>query len=59
MERNEIYILNPHYHLRNDTRRIVMFSKNKTDANSSSNWYSFIHPLQALMLMWGTERNVY
>lgn len=59
MERNEIYILNPHYHLRNDTRRIVMFSKNRTDANSSSNWYSFIHPLQALMLSFFTfERSL-
>lgn len=59
MERNEIYILNPHYHLRNDTRRIVMFSKNRTDANSLSNWYSFIHPLQALMLSFFTfERSL-
>ncbi len=56
MKKNEIYILNPHYHLRNDTRRILLFSKIRTDERSSNNWYGFIHPLQALMLSFFTYK---
>lgn len=56
MKNNEIYILNPQYHLRNDTRRILMFSKIRTDKRSSNNWYGFIHPLQALMLSFFTYK---
>lgn len=56
MKSDKIYILNPHYHLRNDTKRILLFSKFRTDERSSDNWYGFIHPLQALMLSFFTYR---
>ena len=59
MTNNDIYILNPHYHLRNDTRRILLFSKFHTNGKSSNNWYGFIHPLQAIMLGFFTyKRNL-
>lgn len=56
MKKDEIYILNPHYHLRNDARRILLFSKFRTDGRSLNNWYAFIHPLQALMLSFFTYK---
>lgn len=56
MKKNDIYVLNPYYHLRNDTRRILLFSKCQTDENSSNNWYTFIHPLQAIMLSFFTYK---
>lgn len=54
MDKGEVYRLNPQYHLRNDVRRILLYSKAHTDERSSRNWYAFIHPLQALMLSFFT-----
>lgn len=54
--KDKIYILNPQYHLRNDTRRILLFSKSSVDERSSANWYAFLHPLQAVLLSFFTYR---
>lgn len=56
MKNNDVYILNPHYYLRNDIRRILLYSKSQTDVRSCSNWYAFIHPLQAVMLSFFTYK---
>lgn len=56
MDNNDIYILNPQYYLRNDVRRILLYSKSRTDIRSCSNWYALIHPLQAVMLSFFTYR---
>ena len=44
---NSVYILNPDYVIRNDTRRVVIFSKSKSNHLSAPNWESFLHPLHA------------
>jgi len=44
---NEVYVLNPDYAMRNDSRRIVLFSGNKTNPLSIPQWESFLHPLHA------------
>lgn len=51
---DKVYILNPHYHLRHDIHRVVLFSRGGTDAVCSRNWHTFIHPLQAAMLSFFT-----
>ena len=56
MNNNDVYILNPQYYLRNDVRRILLYSKSRTDIRSCSNWYAFIHPLQAVMLSFFTHK---
>jgi radical SAM protein with 4Fe4S-binding SPASM domain len=44
---NEVYIFNPDYKMRNDLRRIIMFSGSKSNYQSVPNWDSFLHPLHA------------
>ena len=44
---NEVYIFNPDYVMRNDSHRVVIFSKNKLNFFSAPNWESFLHPLHA------------
>lgn len=51
---DKTYILNPHYHLRHDIHRVVLFSKGGTDYDYSRNWHTFIHPLQAALLSFFT-----
>jgi len=46
-DKNEIYILNPDYVMRNDSHRVVLFSRDKTSQLSTSHWESFLHPLHA------------
>lgn len=52
---NNIYVLNPSYHLRNDIHRIALFSKSGGSGSSSGDWATFIHPLQAVMLSFFTH----
>ena len=44
---SEVYIFNPDYVMRNDSHRIVLFSKNKPNRLSVPDWESFLHPLHA------------
>ena len=46
----EILLLNPDYHFKNDYDRIVMYSVQQVHDYSSSDWVSFIHPVQAFIL---------
>lgn len=57
--RNKTYIFNPGYQLRHDLHRIVLFSKTEVDENSSQEWCSFIHPVQAGMLSFFTHNRNY
>lgn len=54
MNLDKVYVLNPHYHLRHDIHRVVLFSKGGTDYDCSRNWHTFIHPLQAALLSFFT-----
>lgn len=54
-ETNKVYVLNPHYHLRHDIHRVVLFSTGMGVATDCSlHWHTFIHPLQAVMLSFFT-----
>jgi len=44
---NSVFILNPDYVIRNDSHRVVLFSRDKTSPLSVSHWESFLHPLHA------------
>lgn len=46
----EIFVLNPDYHFKNDYDRIAMYSIKNVQQDSSSNWISYIHPIQAAIL---------
>ncbi len=52
---DKVYLLNPHYHLRHDIHRVVLFSRGGTDQDCSRNWQTFIHPLQAALLSFFTH----
>lgn len=52
---NDIIILNPDYYLKNDLKRIILYSKNNVSKQSNSNWMSFLHPLQATILSFFTH----
>lgn len=56
---DKVYILNPHYHLKHDIHRVILFSRGKDDENCSYQWHSFIHPLQAAMLSFFTYHRPY
>jgi radical SAM protein with 4Fe4S-binding SPASM domain len=43
----EVYIFNPAYVMKNDLRRVVIYSGFRTNHLSVRNWESFLHPLQA------------
>lgn len=53
---NKIYILNPNYDLRNDIYRVILFSRDRMNKSSSTNWSSFIHPVQAALLSFFTAK---
>ena len=44
---SEVYIFNPDYVMRNDSYRIVLFSKGKYNRLSVPEWESFLHPVHA------------
>jgi radical SAM protein with 4Fe4S-binding SPASM domain len=44
---NEVYILNPAYVMRNDLRRVMIYSGRSSNRLSVRNWESFLHPLHA------------
>ena len=50
MNKEDIIILNPDYHFKNDLDRIAMYSKKNVAVYSSSEWISYIHPAQAMIL---------
>lgn len=52
---DKVYLLNPHYHLRHDVHRVVLFARGGTDQECSRNWQGFIHPLQAALLSFFTH----
>lgn len=56
---NKVYVLNPHYHLRHDIHRVVLYAGNGTEAECSSNWHTFIHPLQAVVLSFFTYNRTF
>lgn len=45
-----IVILNPDYSLKNDLKRVCLFSRNSCIHNGRVNWRSFIHPMQGILL---------
>ena len=47
---DKFIILNPDYHFKNDIDRIVLQSSKKVQNYSSSDWISYIHPVQAFIL---------
>lgn len=47
---NDIIILNPDYYLKNDLKRIILYSKNNVSKQSNYKWISFLHPIQAAIL---------
>jgi len=44
---NEVYIFNPAYTMRNDAKRIVLYSGREYSQLSVPNWESFLHPVHA------------
>ncbi len=44
------YIFNEDYYLKNDVKRIILYSHSELKNNSSKDWGSFIHPLHAKLL---------
>lgn len=50
MDTNDIWVLNPDYHFRNDFDRICLYSKNYVKLDSNKDWTSFIHPYQFVIL---------
>ena len=50
MNKDGIVVLNPDYHFKNDIDRIVIYSKSEVASYSSSDWVSYIHPAQAIIL---------
>lgn len=50
MDREKVYILNPDYHFKNDTDRIVMYSNHNVAYDSEIDWLGYIHPYQAMLL---------
>ena len=55
----KIVILNPDYDLRNDKDRILLFTKKNKSYDSSPEWYSFIHPIQARALCHFLNKNTF
>ena len=51
MTQNTEYLLNPDYHFRNDIYRVAMYSGNKVSQRSAQDWMSFVHPVQAEILL--------
>lgn len=51
--KEDTYILNPNYLLRNDIEKILLYAGNDLEF-SQSNWMSFIHPFHAMILSFFT-----
>ncbi len=49
-------IFNPEYHLRQDGNRVILFSDENV-SNMSEDWFSFIHPLHAMMFSFFNGKN--
>lgn len=49
-----VYVLNPDYVLKNDHDKILLYSHRLVESYSQSNWSSFIHPVQAILLSFFT-----
>ena len=47
LNESEVYIFNPDYVMRNDSHRVVIFSKSNLSRLSIPDWESFLHPLHA------------
>ena len=47
---NDIWILNPDYHFKNDKDRVCLYSNRTVDFDSDREWISYIHPTQAMVL---------
>lgn len=54
----ESLIFNPEYHLRQDGNRVILYSNEEVSDNSEV-WFSFINPLQAMMLSFFDGRSSY
>lgn len=50
MNLDRVIVLNPDYHFKNDTDRVVMYSTKHVFHDSSIDWIGYIHPLQAMIL---------
>ena len=46
---NGVFVLNPDYHFKNDYDRIAMYSIKRVHQDSSADWISYIHPVQAMI----------
>ena len=44
---DDVYVFNPDYVMRNDSRRVVLFSGSKSNGLSAPDWESFLHPVHA------------
>lgn len=53
---NQVYVLNPHYRLRPDAHRVVLYAKGGNEQDCSRNWCTFIHPLHAVLLSFFTYK---
>lgn len=59
MNDDAFYVLNPDYILKNDRDKILCYSHRLVASYSNSNWISFIHPVQAILLSFFTyERSL-
>lgn len=54
LNKDQVYVLNPDYVLRNDIHRIALYTKENVNAYSSRNWNSFIHPIHAKLFSFFT-----
>lgn len=54
LNKDQVYVLNPDYVLRNDIHRIALYAKESVNVYSSRNWNSFIHPIQAKLFSFFT-----
>lgn len=55
LEKDEVFVLNPHYRLRPDQRRSVIYSRSGEGDSFSHDWCSCIHPFHAVMLSFFTQ----
>lgn len=53
---NNTYILNPDYILKNDINRVIVFSKKKIENKATFGWLSYLHPMQAMIFSFFTEK---
>ena len=53
---DSVYVLNPHYRLRHDVHRVILYAKGGSVGDCSRNWCTFIHPLHAVLLSFFTYK---